>query len=257
MSKTMLMDLSKCIGCRGCQVACKQWNDLEGEKTENRGSYQNPLKLSTSTWKLVYFNEAEIDGRTRWLFLPKQCFHCKNASCASVCPTKAAHHVGEFVVIDQSLCMGCGYCESACPFGIPKLEGPGSRKLTAHKCTFCIDRIGNGVKPACAKTCPSGVYTFGEREEVIVGARKRVEYLREVGYPDTVLYGEKELGGMQVMLILPYLPKYYGLPTSPRYAISRVWSQWLSGIITAGIVAILPFWFLFKRKQELQEENRR
>lgn len=255
MAKAMLMDLSKCTGCRGCQIACKQWNDLEGEKTKQKGTYQNPPDISSGTWKLVFFNEAEIDNNTKWLFLPKQCFHCKDASCVSVCPTKAAHHVGEVVVIDQSLCIGCGYCGSACPFGVPHLEATGKHKETARKCTFCIDRLSNGLPPACAKTCPAGVYTFGERKEVLDTAHKRLEVLKSNGHPRARLYGEKELGGMHVMMILLESPSYYGLPESPRYATSTVLGQWLSGFVTAGIVAVLPFWLLFKRKQALSEKK--
>ncbi len=255
MAKTMLMDLSKCTGCRGCQVACKQWNDLEAEKTHNRGTYQNPPELSSATWKLVHFNEAEVNKKVRWFFLPKQCLHCKDASCVSVCPTKAAHYAGEFVVIDQSLCIGCGYCGSACPFGVPHLEAPGAHKGSARKCTFCIDRVTNGLPPACAKTCPAGVYTFGERKDVVDTGKQRVEALRSLGHTNALLYGEHELGGLHVMAVLTESPTYYGLPKSPRYATSTVLGHWLSGVVTAGIVAALPFWFLFKRKEELAQKK--
>jgi len=253
MPKAMLIDTSKCTACRGCQVACKQWNDLPAEKTRNWGSYQNPRELSANTWKLVTFREIDRGDEVKWLFLPMQCVHCTQASCVSVCPTGAAHHQGEFVVIDQKLCIGCGYCVEACPFGIPhSIPGVGGRrKGTARKCTFCIDRVSNGLLPSCAKTCPAGAYKYGERDELIASGRSGVEHLKAKGHPNASLYGEKELGGLHVMFLLTEPASLYGLPEAPRPATSRVVGQWLSGLITAGIVAALPFWLLFKRKKEL------
>jgi len=252
MAKAMLIDTSKCTACRGCQVACKQWNDLPGGETRNWGSYQNPPELSANTWKLVTFHELEKGDQVKWLFLPMQCLHCTQASCVSVCPTKAAHHQGEFVVIDENWCIGCGYCVQACPFGVPRsIPGIGDEKGTARKCVFCIDRVSNGLLPACAKTCPPGAYSFGERSELIALGKARVEALRANGHPNAYLYGENELGGLHVMFVLTEAPSLYGLPERPHYATANVLGQWLSGIVTAGIVAALPFWLLFKRREGL------
>lgn len=253
MAKAILIDTSKCTACRGCQVACKQWNDLPAEKTHNWGSYQNPRHLSANTWKLVTFNEVEIGAEVRWLFLPMQCLHCTEASCVSVCPTGAAHHQGEFVVIDENLCIGCGYCVQACPFRVPhSMPGPDDRhKGTARKCTFCIDRVSNGFLPACAKTCPAGAYKVGERNGLVAAGQARVRHLQANGNPNAYLYGEKELGGLHVMYVLADRPALYGLPEAPHPATRNVIGQWLSGFVTAGVVAALPFWLLTKRKREI------
>ncbi len=253
MATAILIDTSKCTACRGCQVACKQWNDLPAEKTHNWGSYQNPPDLSADTWKLVTFQEVEQGDQVKWLFLPMQCLHCTEASCVSVCPTGAAHHRGEFVLIDEDLCVGCGYCVQACPFGVPhSMPGIDDRhKGAARKCVFCIDRVSNGLLPACAKTCPAGAYTVGDRDQLVALGRAKVQSLRAKGRPDAYLYGENELDGLHVMFVLAERPSLYGLPEAPRLATKNALGQWLSGLITAGVVAALPFWLLFKRKQEL------
>jgi len=253
MAMAMLIDTSKCTACRGCQVACKQWNDLPAEETHNWGSYQNPEHLSATTWKLVTFNEMGAGDDLRWFFVPMQCLHCAEASCVSVCPTGAAYHRGDYVLIDQSQCIGCGYCVQACPFGVPhSIPGPdGRHKSTARKCTFCIDRVSSGLLPACAKTCPAGAYTVGERNELIAAGKARVEQLKAKGDANAYLYGEHELGGLQVMMVLRDSPSLYGLPEAPRVATKNVLGQWLSGFVAAGVVAVLPFWLLTKRKNEL------
>lgn len=254
MGKAILCDTSLCTACKGCQVACKQWNDLEGGETRNLGSYQNPQALSATTWKVISFHEVEEEGAVKWLFLPQQCLHCTLASCVSVCPTGAAHHEGEFVVIDQNQCIGCGYCVQACPFGVPHSLTDGHGKTTARKCTLCIDRVPNGQLPACVKTCPSGAYHFGEREEVVNLGKARVDALRADGHPNAVLYGENELGGLHVLYVLQEGPAAYGLPENPRYATANVLGQWLSGLVAAGVVAVLPFWMLFRRRAAVAEE---
>jgi formate dehydrogenase iron-sulfur subunit len=251
VAKAMLIDLSKCTGCRACQVACKAWNDLPAEVTVCLGCYDNPPDLSPDTWNRIAFYEVERDGgKVDWLFRPVRCLHCTDASCVSVCPTGAAAHRGDFVTIDPKWCIGCGHCATACPFGIPRL-GHGGDKASARKCWFCLDRVSNGEIPACAKSCSTGAIEFGDRDELITKAKDRVSVLKGKGYADANLYGENLLGGLHQMYLLTDKPGVYGLPISPRFATRNVIGNWFGGILTAGVVAALPFWFLFKRKNEL------
>jgi len=255
MTKATLLDVSKCTACRACQVACKAWNDLPGETTACQGYYDNPPDLSPETWNRIAFYEVERDGgQVAWLFRPVRCLHCTDASCVSVCPTGAAQHRGEFVVIDSKWCVGCGYCSTACPFGVPHL-GYGADKGSAHKCWFCYDRVSDGLQPACAKSCPTGAIEFGDRDALIAKAHDRLAVLRGRGFADANLYGENLLGGLHQMYVLTEKPALFGLPEAPQMATRTVIGNWLSGIVTAGMVAVLPFWLLFKRKQELAAQR--
>jgi len=157
------------------------------------------------------------------------------------------------VIIDQKWCIGCGYCVQACPFNVPhKDEIMG----TARKCRLCIDRTTNGLAPACATTCPSGALQSGERADLIATAHRRVRTLvSKYGYPNAGVYGEDELGGLHTMYVLTDRPSVFGLPEVPQLAASTVLAQWLSGIITAGVVAAVPFWLLFRRKKQIEAEQ--
>ncbi len=248
MPKARLIDVSKCIACRACQIACKQWNELPAEHTTQRGTYENPPELSGSTWIKVEFRERPGE----WLFRAHTCMHCTDASCEKVCPTGAISHQGEVVIIDQKWCIGCGYCVQACPFNVPhKDEITG----TARKCRFCIDRITNGLAPACATTCPTGTIQFGERADLLAAAQERVQTLRANGSPNATLYGEDEMGGLHTLYVLTDRPSVFSLPEAPQLATSTAWAQWLGGIITAGVVAAIPFWLLFRRRKQIEEEQ--
>lgn len=249
MPKARLIDVTKCTACRGCQVACKQWNELPATTTTQRGTYENPPELSAQTWIKVEFRERPGE----WLFRAHTCMHCTEASCEQVCPTGAISHHGEVVIIDQEWCIGCGYCVQACPYGVPHKDEEHSG--TARKCWFCFDRITNDLEPACAKTCPPGAIKFGERADLVAAAQDRVQLLRADGHPNATLYGEQELGGLHTMYVLSDRPSVYGLPESPQLATSTALAQWLSGIITAGVVAAVPFWLLFRRKKELASQQ--
>lgn len=248
MPKARLIDTSKCMACRGCQVACKQWNGLPSESTEQLGTYENPPELSGHTWIRVEF----IERPGEWLFRAHTCMHCTNASCEEVCPTGAISHQGEFVIIDQEWCIGCGYCVQACPFDVPhKDEITG----TARKCRFCIDRVSNNFEPACAKTCPTGAIQFGERVDLIAAAHNKVQTLRANSHPNACVYGENELGGLHTIYVLTDSPLVYGLPEAPQLVTSTGVGQWLSGIVAAGVVAAVPFWLLFRRRKQLAEKE--
>ena len=248
MPKARLIDVSKCMACRACQVACKQWNELPAEHTTQQGTYENPPELSGTTWIKVEFRERPGE----WLFRAHTCMHCTDASCEKVCPTGAISHQGEVVIIDQEWCIGCGYCVQACPFHVPHKD---EEEGTARKCRFCIDRITNGLAPACATTCPPGAIQFGERADLLATARRSVQALRANGSPNANLYGEDEMGGLNTLYVLTDSPSVYGLPEAPQLATSTAWAQWLSGAIAAGVIAVLPFWLLFRRRKQIETEQ--
>ncbi|MFA5866685.1 MAG: 4Fe-4S dicluster domain-containing protein [Actinomycetota bacterium] len=235
MAKAMLLDFNLCIGCRACQVACKEWNQNEGEVTENTGTFENPPDLSSKTWTKIKFIETGKNPDNQWFFRRMICQHCTNAACQNVCPPKAISHMETTaVVIDQDKCTGCKYCISACPFSIPRYDA-GSN--TAKKCTLCIDRISNGLIPACAKVCAPGAVRFGEREVMLRAGQNRVEALKKEGHANAMLYGETALGGLGVMTVMTEAPDVYGLPTDPAIPLSvGLWQDWLKPLtIIAGV----------------------
>ncbi len=256
--KAFLYDISLCTACRGCQVACKQWNEHPGEKTSNWGSYENPKELSPETWIKMRFIEMERDGKLDWRFLRQACLHCTEASCATVCPVKAISHTDEgFVHIDQEWCIGCGTCTQACPFNIPHLDHHAG---TVTKCSGCTsegrNRITAGEQPACIKSCPTNAITMGDREELVAEGHRRVDALKAAGYPNALLYGEKELGGLHVMYVLDDTPDAYGLPVNPQPATKDMVGKWVAGVATAGILASLPLLWIFRRREEMQAKSR-
>ncbi len=237
------IDVTKCTGCRGCQVACKQWNELEAVATKFSGSYENPPTLGGETWTKVRFFEKEENGKVRFLFRKAQCMHCTEASCAAVCAAGAITKDEKgMVVLDQNKCVGCKNCVLACPFGA---VGFSERKGTSGKCRMCVDRIENGLEPACAKTCPPGAVQFGERDQMLKLAKERVNALKGDGV-NSSLYGEKELGGLHVIYVLDDKPEEYGLPVDPKVATASLFGSWVSALVGAGVMLIAPFWLIFK-----------
>ena len=222
--KTTLVDITKCIGCRACQVACKQWNDRDGEETEldfNLG-FQNPATLSANTLTLITFHELpdeKAPGGLHYLFTMRRCLHCLEPACASACPTTALDRRSDGPVIyDSNKCIGCRYCIWACPWGVPTAEWD-SLAPKIQKCTHCADRSeqpvplarngqalslqestlyrDNIVTPACVKACPADCLRFGTREEILQEAHNRIS-----AHPDKYvdhIYGEKEAGGTSVL----------------------------------------------------------
>lgn len=215
IQKAILYDASKCIACRGCQASCKQWNDLPGTKTTNRGSYENPSTLSPNTWLKLNFIEVSRngDGGVAWLFNRRSCMHCTDAGCVMVCPTGAVYQHGlGFTAQDTSRCSGCGYCVHACPFHVPSLSGSQLTGLrTMYKCNFCQGRVSQGLEPACVKSCPTRALQFGDRGKLLLEAQKRVEALKAVRdpttgeslYPNAMLYGDTEMKGLHVLYVWP------------------------------------------------------
>jgi formate dehydrogenase beta subunit len=260
--KAILFDASKCTACRGCQIACKEWNNLKSEKTTNRGTYENPPDLSADTWLKIKFTEVSNGQGFRWLFGRRSCMHCTESACVNVCPTKALYHNEELgcVGYDKSKCSGCGYCVEACPFEVPRLSGTVIGIRHSNKCLFCQDRIiTDGQLPACVKTCLSGALSFGNRSELIEIAESRVSAIKARS-PKANLYGKNELGGLHVMYVLEDEPSVYGLPENPKIPVSAtVWQDVVRpmGWAVAGVVVLglgLNY-VIAKRKIELHSKE--
>src|SRR4051794_19081298 len=227
-----LTDTTLCIGCKACEVACKQWNQLPMDNFGLTGfSYDNTGDLGGTTWRHVAFVEQIADGEGRrptslrpfqsnWLMLSDVCKHCVNAGCLEACPTGAIVRT-EFgtVFIQPDVCNGCGYCLPACPFGVPELSAVDHQ---AHKCTFCYDRQKDGLEPACAKACPTDSIQFGPVDELRARARARVGELRDRGVDGAHIYGDEAeggtggIGGLNAMFILTAPAEVYNLPGHPE-----------------------------------------
>jgi formate dehydrogenase iron-sulfur subunit len=250
--KAILFDATRCIACRACQVACKQWNELKPVATANRGTYENPPDLSPDTWLTIKFREEFQNGSAKWLFSRRSCMHCTEAACVEVCPPGALYHNQYgFVSYNKETCIGCGYCTQYCPFDVPRLDASvisGVGKI--DKCTLCtspgLDRLSGGEVPACVGTCPTGALTYSDRDDIIIQGRKRVDALKAL-HPEAnhnaMLYGETELGGLHVLYVLTDPPEVYGLPPKPEIPVLTfiqenifrpyAWTVW--GAVAVGL----------------------
>ncbi len=205
MTNAIYVDTTLCTGCRGCQVACKQWHDLPAEETRNRGTYQNPSDLSFSTYKLVRMSEAKIDGRLQWLFFPDQCRHCIDAPCLEVADDESAIYrdeaTGAIEYTANTRELEADDIIEACPYNVPRKSGDG----TLAKCDMCNDRIHNGELPACVKTCPTGAMNFGPREEMIALAEQRLAEVRR-RHPEAILADPDDVN---VIYLVAHAPGQY------------------------------------------------
>jgi formate dehydrogenase iron-sulfur subunit len=214
-----LIDTSKCIGCKACQVACMEWNDLRDEIGFNTGSYQNPHDLTAASWTLMRFNEVENDkGDLEWLIRKDGCMHCNDPGCLKACPAPGAivQYANGIVDFQEEYCIGCGYCITGCPFDIPRLS---SKDRKTYKCTLCSDRVAVGMEPACIKTCPTGALVFGTKEDMQLHAAERIEDLKSRGFSNAGLYDPQGVGGTHVMYVLHHADRpqlYNDLPQDPR-----------------------------------------
>jgi formate dehydrogenase iron-sulfur subunit len=242
-----LTDTTLCIGCKACEVACKQWNELPDDGMALTGmSYDNTGALGATTWRHVAF--AELDGvagggRIAWKMMSDVCKHCTRAGCLDACPTGAITRT-EFgsVYIQPDVCNGCGYCVPACPFGVvARNETVG----TAGKCTLCYDRLQGGLEPACAKACPTDSIEFGPVERLRTKAAARLAELHARGV-EARLYGESAeaqpgTGGLHAMFVLNDAPEVFNLPpapSTPTLGVGRSWLAAAAGALAIGALAI-------------------
>lgn len=255
MSNAVLVDLVRCMGCRSCQVACKAWNDNPGEDTRCLGSYDNPPRFSADTWSLIRFNEVEHAGKLHWVFSKLQCMHCEHPGCASVCTVGALEKTPEGPVIyHDDKCIGCRYCQYGCPFGVPSFEWDEKFSLI-RKCTFCADRVAEGIEPACVKGCPTDALVFGGREELITEGRKRIA-VRPNKYVNHV-YGEDEVGGTSWMYLSPVPFDKLGFPKvgdEPVTEESEIVMSATPTTIIATIAALSGIYWLTKSRDKTEEE---
>ena len=255
-------DTTVCIGCKACEVACKEWNNLPADEVGLTGhSYDNTGALSANTWRHVAFIEKTQamhagEGRTGpgvrdndqpafqsgWLMMSDVCKHCHHAPCMEACPTGALFKT-EFdtVVVQQDICNGCGYCVPACPFGVVDVSKTDGK---AHKCTLCYDRLKGGLEPACAKSCPTDSIQFGELSELQDRAAKRVEELHARGVTSAYTYGTPDgpgatgdMGYLNAFFLLTDRPEAYNLPAAPTRPSNRVKPALGAGLLAVAALA--------------------
>ena len=248
MGKGFFTDTTICIGCKACEVACKQWNQLPEDGFFFSGmSYDNTMALGASTWRHVSFIERPAavstlgGGAMSWLMSSDVCKHCARAGCLEACPTGAIMRTEfETVYVQPDICNGCGYCVVGCPFGVIDRREDDGR---AWKCTLCYDRLGEEMTPACAKACPTASIQFGEVEDLRIDAQKRVETLHAAGLSDAYLYGvdaknQPGTEGLNAFFLLIDKPEVYNLPPDPMVPTKKAAQSWRAmGLAALGFAA--------------------
>lgn len=257
-----LIDISKCIGCKACQVACMEWNDLRDAVGTTAGTYDNPRDLTDQSWTVMRFSEVEVQpGKLEWLIRKDGCMHCTDPGCLKACPAPGAilQYTNGIVDFHEESCIGCGYCITGCPFNIPRLSKKDGK---VYKCTLCSDRVAVGLVPACAKTCPTGAITFGSKEDMLRHAEGRIADLKERGFQQAGLYNPPGVGGTHVMYVLQHGNRpelYHGLAKNPVISPEvLLWKGIAKTAMSAGLgAAILAglFHYLTQGPNEVSEEE--
>jgi formate dehydrogenase iron-sulfur subunit len=259
-----LIDVSSCIGCKACQVACMQWNDLRDEVGETHGTYDNPRDLTPQSWTVMRFSEVEVvENKLEWLIRKDGCMHCDDPGCLKACPAPGAIVKYQNGIVDfiSEHCVGCGNCVTGCPFDVPKIS-PKTKKMS--KCTLCVDRVTVGLEPACVKACPTGCLHFGSKDDMVELGRQRVAQLVANGQKEAVLYDPPGVGGTSVVTVLAHgdHPEWYGLPKDPHvpHAV-KFWKQVLKpvGMVIVGATLLGAFahYLTYGRKQPDPQDDAR
>jgi len=235
-----LIDVSTCIGCKACQVACMQWNDLRDDVGANAGAYDNPRDLTPNSWTVMRYSEVEQkQDSLEWLIRKDGCMHCEDPGCLKSCPSpgaivKYSNGIVDFV---SENCVGCGNCVTGCPFNVPRISKTDNK---AYKCSLCSDRVSVGLEPACVKACPTGAIQFGSKSDMLDYAETRITDLKERGFQNAAVYDPQGVGGTHVMYVLQHGDKpelYHGLPKDPK--ISPLVSLWKGAAKPLGVFAML------------------
>ena len=255
-----LIDVTTCIGCKACQSACMEWNDLRPEVGTNVGVLDNPSDLSAEAWTVMRFSEVEQNNTLEWLIRKDGCMHCADPGCLKACPAPGAivQYSNGIVDFHQENCIGCGYCVTGCPFDIPRISKKDNK---AYKCSLCSDRVAVNQAPACAKACPTGAIQFGSKEDMKDFAETRIADLKERGFDKAGLYDPEGVGGTHVMYVLHHADQpglYHGLPANP--SISPLVSLWkgfakpLATLALAGVALGSLFHYVTKGPNEVSKE---
>ncbi len=257
-----LIDISKCIGCKACQVACMEWNDVRDEIGANVGLYDNPPDLSAASWTVMRYSEVELEpGQLEWLIRKDGCMHCADPGCLKACPGPGAivQYSNGIVDFQEENCIGCGYCITGCPFNIPRISKKDGK---AYKCTLCSDRVAVGLEPACIKSCPTGALVFGTKEDMKHHAQERIQDLNERGFKNAGLYDPPGVSGTHVMYVLQHADKpaiYHGLPKDPSISpMVSLWKGIMKPLMNVGLgLAVLVGFFHYIKvgPKEVDEEK--
>ena len=249
-----LIDTSTCIGCKACEVACQEWNDLPPETTVQVGTYQTLPQTTSNFWNLIKFHEYEDGAGLHWLMRKDQCMHCADPGCLKACPAPGAivQYTNGIVDFQQENCIGCGYCIAGCPFDIPRFN---TRTRKVYKCTLCVDRVSVGLEPACIKACPTSCLQFGSKEQMRQIGEKRVKQLQAGGFTQATLYDPPGVGGTGVITVLALgdHPDAYGLPANPSIPfLVQLWKsplKWIGNLaIIGGIIGTFIHYLRFGPK---------